>query len=350
MIISSFLHIIRYEKSDIMKLGILFGGNSQEHEISIVSAYQVKQKLEKSYIINMIYIDFNNNLYNANKMSLDDFKNNNYKKLKKTCFIDKGVKGLEIDCMILAVHGENCEDGIASALCRYYHIPYVGSDILASSIALDKYRSYCYLANNGINMIDSILYTFNDYIAGKLSDVYPCIIKPLYGGSSIGIAVCNNEDEFIGCVKKAFKYCDKVVIQKYYDNIKEYNLAVYENGVSKLEGIELKHKFFTFEDKYASEFKMMHKGMSDDSLYSRFVDVGRRVYNLLAASGIVRIDFFMIDDNIYVNEVNIIPGGLAMYLFDDFNRVIAECIDLAIRKRNVIYKRGSFLAKSNINK
>ena len=333
-----------------MNIGILFGGNSLEHEISIVTAYQLKKRLEKDYNINMIYMDYDNSLYIADKMKLNDFKCNNLRKLKKTSFNDKGVKGVDIDCIILSVHGENAEDGVAAALCRFYHIPYVGSNILASSIALDKYRCYKYLASNGIKMIDSILYTYEDYLSGKSIDIYPCIIKPVYGGSSIGITVCKHSDELDDKLIEAFKISKRLIIQRYYDNIEEYNLALYDNGVSRLEKIDIKNDYFTFEDKYVSEFKLMHKAMSDDSLYSKFKDIGRSVYNLLDASGIIRIDFFMIEDEIYVNEVNIIPGALAMYLFDDFDRVIKECINSSILKKYNTYSKGNFLAKSDINK
>lgn len=333
-----------------MNIGILFGGNSLEHEISIVTAFQLKRRLEKDYNVNMIYIDYDNSLYIANKVRLNDFKNNNLKGLKKTSFKDKGVKGIDLDCIILSVHGENAEDGVAAALCRFYHIPYVGSNILASSIALDKYRCYKYLSNNGIKMIDSILYTYEDYLSGKEIGIYPCIIKPLYGGSSIGITVCKSKIELDNKLIEAFKISNRLIVQRYYENIEEYNLALYENGVSRLEKIDIKNDFFTFEDKYASEFKLMHKAMSDDSLYSKFKDIGRSVYNLLEASGIIRIDFFMIENEIYVNEVNIIPGALSMYLFDNFDRVIRECINSSILKKYNIYSKGNFLAKSDINK
>ena len=179
-----------------MNLGILFGGNSLEHEISIVSAFGLKKKLEEIYQITMIYIDHQNEVFNANSMTLNDFKYNNYKKLKKTRFMHQGVKGKKIDCMVLCVHGENGEDGLAAALCRFYHIPYVGSDILASSIGMDKMICYQYLSKNGIPMIDSLLYTYEDYIQEKKIEVFPCIIKPLNGGSSIGIYVCQTEKEF----------------------------------------------------------------------------------------------------------------------------------------------------------
>lgn len=333
-----------------MRIGILFGGNSQEHDISIITAYQIKKKMDKDYDVSFIYIDNLNQIYLADKMKLDDFKSNNLKKLKKSNFVMHGVKGNYLDCIILAVHGENVEDGSMAALCRFYHIPYVGSDVLASSISLDKYRCYKMLKGNGIAMLDTILYTYADYLAGRKIDIFPCILKPLYGGSSIGINVCNTYADFDRTIIKSLEYSKELVIQPFYKNIEEYNLAIYENGVSRLERIDLKNDFFTFDDKYNSEFKLMHRSMCDDSLFAKFKDIGRNVYNILNASGIIRIDFFMIDDVIYVNEVNIIPGGLAMYLFDDFNRVIKECIDLAVSKQIKVYDKLKFLANSNINK
>ena len=188
-----------------MNVGILFGGNSLEHEISIVTAYSLKKKLIDYYEITMIYVNNLNEVFDASKLEFNDFKENDLKKLKKTMFVSGGIKDIKIDCMVLACHGENSEDGIFSALCRFYNIKYVGSDLFASSISMNKYLCYLYLSNNAINMIDSILYTYDDFINQKENDVYPCIIKPLCGGSSIGISVCNNKDEFEKNIIEVFK-------------------------------------------------------------------------------------------------------------------------------------------------
>ncbi len=333
-----------------MNLGILFGGNSLEHEISIVSAYGLKKKLEKNYKITMIYINHKNEVYNANKLTLDDFKYNKFKKLRKTQFLNHGIKKAKLDCCILCLHGENSEDGLGAALCRFYHIPFVGSDILASSIGMDKYVSYLYLSKNGVPMLDSSLYSYEDYLQNKKIDTFPCIIKPLYGGSSIGIYVCNNEEEFNENIVKAFAFGNKFIIQPYFSDLVEYNLAVYDEGFSKLEKIEKKDVIFSFDDKYNESFKLMHQSLKDNSRYEEFSEIAKRVYDLLKCKGIIRIDFFMIKDLIYVNEVNILPGALAMYLFDDFNKVIMHCIKKAITEKEIVYKRGTFLAKSNINK
>ena len=184
-----------------MKIGILFGGNSLEHEISIISAFQLKKKLESEYDLCMIYIDNESNIYDASKTTLDDFKYNKKNKMKKSSFVLGGIKNTELDCMVLCMHGENGEDGIAAALMRFYKIKYVGSDLFASSICMDKYLTYMYLANCGIKMIDSYIYTYNDYLSGDSILEYPSIVKPLTGGSSIGIYVINPKSELVGLLR-----------------------------------------------------------------------------------------------------------------------------------------------------
>ncbi len=321
-----------------------------EHEISIVSAYSLKKKLEDRYKVVMIYIDYQNRVWNVNKMRLDDFKFNRYKKRKKTEFVFHGIKKNFIDCMLLCQHGENGEDGLGAALCRFYHIPYVGSDIMASSIGMDKLTSYRLLSSQNIPMLESMEYSYKDYLNQKKILWYPCIIKPLRGGSSIGIYVCQTEKEFEEKIIKAFEYGKEVLIQPYYESLVEYNLAVYEDGFSRLERIDKKDEIFSFDNKYNESFKLMHQTLEHNSLTKEFEELGRKVYDILRCKGIIRIDFFMIDKRIYVNEVNVLPGALAMYLFEDFKTVIDSCIQKAIRDKMVIYKRGNFLAKSNINK
>ena len=331
-----------------MKIGIIFGGNSKEHEISIITAYAVKRKLINFYDVKMIYIDFNQNVYDASKLSLNDFKNKKYKKLKKTMLVQHGIKSTSLDCAVLAVHGENCEDGIISALCRFYNIPFVGCDILASSISLDKFATYQYLKND-LPLIETKRYTRHDFIIGNVVDYFPCILKPTYGGSSIGINICSSKDEFFIKAKESLKECDEIIIQPFYKDIIEYNMAFYENGNSKLEKIDKKSEYFSFDDKYNESFKMIHqKLVLDDE--EKFITFGRRVYELLRCKGIIRIDFFKIKDEIYINEINTIPGSLGMYLFDNFSNILMEEIELEMKRKNNVYCMNGYLQIKSFNK
>lgn len=332
-----------------MTLGILFGGNSKEHEISIVSAFQLKKKLEDSYDIVMLYLDFDNNLSYSRKCSIRDFKNKKLRNYKKTSFIQQGFKKLKIDLVILAGHGENTEDGTLASVCNFYNIKYVGCDNLSSSVLLNKYFSYLVLKQLDFKVVDSYYYSYYDYVNGKNISEYPVILKPITGGSSLGIIVLKNKEDFDLNISKLFVDSKEYIVQKYYDDIEEYNLAVSSKYTSNLEVITKKDEIFSFENKYNESFKQMHQKIINNRI-KEFKDIGRRLYDSMGLKGIIRIDFFIIDNEIYINEVNTIPGALAMYLFDDFVEVINYEINTALTEKKPKYSIGDYLSKNEINK
>ena len=103
----------------MIRLGILFGGKSYEHEISIITAYQLKKRLEHKYEIHLLYMSLEGKLFYANRMKISDFKYNRYKKLKKL-----NLKKLEMDVLVGAMHGENGEDGLAASFAKLNHLKY----------------------------------------------------------------------------------------------------------------------------------------------------------------------------------------------------------------------------------
>ena len=199
-------------------------------------------------------------------------------------------------------------------------------------------------------MIDCYLYKYNDYISGIEICDYPVIVKPLYGGSSIGIYVIRDESERVSVLNKAFSQSKELLVQKYYNNIIEYNLAIDNYSCSNLERIVKKDDIFSFKNKYNESFKQFHQFIGDDILEDEFKLIGRKVYELLNCSGIIRIDFFLIDKVIYVNEVNTTPGALSMYLYNDFNDVFRKLLNNCLLKQSVIYEKDNFLFNSNIVK
>lgn len=329
----------------MIRLGILFGGKSYEHEISIITAYQLKKRLEHKYEIHLLYMSLEGKLFYANRMKISDFKYGRYKKLKKL-----NLKKLEMDVLVGAMHGENGEDGLAASFAKLNHLKYLGCDLLASSLALDKYRSHAYLANNGVKMVKTMYYTYEDYLHNKKIKYMPCIIKPIYGGSSIGISVARTPEELDTRLSEAFAYEKEVVIQPFYEELEEYNLALNETSFSLLEKINKKDTIFSFENKYSDSFKVMHQSLYENERYSSFCKIARKVYQLLGARGIIRIDFFIYEDDIYVNEVNTTPGALAMYLFEDFDKVFEDSLKLCLAKEEKVYPNTHFLIKNNINK
>ncbi len=329
----------------MIRLGILFGGRSYEHEISIITAYQLKKKLEKEYELHFIYVSLNGDFYNADRMELNDFKVENKTKLKKL-----NLKKLNLAAVVIAMHGENGEDGLGAAFAKLNHLKYVGCDLLAASICMDKYKSYLYLNSNGIPMVNTLRYTYQDYLSGQMLEEFPCIVKPVKGGSSLGIVVIKKPEDCQKLLKTAFEYSHELVVQPYYEELEEYNLALSEDEISILEKIHKKDDIFSFENKYSDSFKLMHQGLVEQEDYEAFTDIGRRVYDFLGAHGIIRIDFFKINNQIYVNEVNTTPGALAMYLFPDFNQVFKKTLDRVLRTEEKSYPNSHFLIKNNITK
>ncbi len=329
----------------MMKLGIIFGGKSYEHEISVITAFQLKKKLEKEYELHMIYVSLEGKIYNADKMKLKDFKFNHYKKLKKLKLHKWGL-----NVLVGAMHGENGEDGLAAAFAKIHNIKYFGCDLFASSLCLDKYRTYLYLSNNGVKMVKTMYYTYEDYLKNKKIKYMPCIIKPLCGGSSIGISIAKTEEELDSKLNEAFSYSKEVIIEPYYEELLEFNLALNEKNFSQLEEIHKKDEIFSFENKYSDSFKVIHQSIIEHNRYDEFCKIARKVYNLIGAKGIIRLDFFMIDGVIYVNEVNTTPGALAMYLFEDFNQIFSEALKNCLAEEDKKYPNTHFLLKNNINK
>lgn len=329
----------------MIRLGILFGGRSYEHEISIISAFQLKKKLERFYEIHLLYCSLQGEFYNADQMKLNDFKFGNTKKLKKL-----KLNKMKLNAIVGAMHGENGEDGLACNFAKIHQIKYLGCDTFASAVSIDKYRSYLYLKNNGIKMIKTIYYTYEDYLEGKKVKILPAILKPLSLGSSIGIQIVKTEEEWDKAFSKCFEYAHELIIQPFYESIEEFNLALNENEYSNLERICKKDEIFTFDNKYSDSFKVMHQALIEDQRYLDFCKIARKVYQLIQASGIIRIDFFMIDGVIYVNEINTTPGALSMYLFPDFHKVFTSSLNLCLTKEEKTYPKSHFLLKNNINK
>jgi D-alanine-D-alanine ligase len=328
-----------------MNIGIIFGGKSFEHEISVITAYQVKKKLEEMYKISMLYVDINGVVWESTKSLLNDYKIGK-PKLKKL-----NINKLNLNVIVGCMHGENGEDGYAYNFARINNIKYFGTKGFGSSICMDKYKSFNYLTNNGIKMIDTYVYTFNDYLTGKLIENFPVIVKPIYGGSSLGVVVIKNKDELVEGLIEAFTYTDTLVVQPFIEQVVEYNMALTEEDYSVLERINHKSEIFSYQNKYSDSFKLLHQELTNMDKLEEFKTIGRRVYEILSLNGIVRIDFFLIDDEIYVNEINTTPGALSIYLFDDFMEVFNKSLNYVLKENYVKYKLNySILKNSNINK
>lgn len=317
-----------------MKQGIIFGGKSYEHEISIVSAITLMQKLPK--LEYCIFLDQDHRFYLIKKedMKAKTFSSKAYKKAKQLYMIQGGfaMQGLFASKLldvayINMVHGGDGEDGTLAAMLDFYGIAYIGPRKEASVLSCDKFITKMYLHALDIPTVEYQLVHRNDYEQTELTFEYPVIIKPVSLGSSIGVSIVKESSELMYALESAFEYDDKVLIEPFIDGVLEYNLAgAYVNGTWHLSMLEEPEKssFLDFDKKYldfsrtsgAKEAKIL------DTISSRIHDTFKKVYEAYFEGALIRCDFFVIEDKVYVNEINPIPGSMANYLFEDFQSIV----------------------------
>ena len=311
-----------------MKIGILFGGKSYEHDISIITANIIYHALKDKFETVLLYINKDGEFENPRKIDMNDFSSN--KKFRKFNFVNGGIKigckKTEIDVIITAMHGINGEDGLASIIANLYNIPYVGSNHISSGVLMDKYFTYAVLRSRCIKTIHTNFYYKDDKISIR---EFPVIVKPARLGSSIGISKIINQSMLEEKCNEAFLFDDKIIIQPYIEKFNEYNQAAYlvdgEVIVSNVEEVFKSLDILSFEDKYvSSKVGRGHAFVTDEKLISKISDITKEIYKLFELSGIVRIDYIAKDGIVFVNEINTTPGSLAFYLFDDKLTLLLE--------------------------
>lgn len=376
-----------------IRLGVMFGGKSVEHEISIISAIQAIGYLDREkYEVVPIYITKNNEFYVGENIG----KIESYTNLKKLLSESQRVIPVsETNCVKLVrypmkrfgkneldyfdiafpiVHGTNVEDGTLQGYLSMLNVPYVGCDVLSSAVGMDKYVMKTVLKDNGIPVLDCVRFTSRDFdedsdgVAEKIEKEigYPVIVKPINLGSSIGISKADNRDKLIDSLETAFCYAEKVLVEKAVENLKEINCSVLgdceEAEASLCEQPINDGDILDYEEKYMrnggskgskSGVKMPaksggSKGMASlsrkipaditDEQRQTIENYAVKAFKCLGCCGVSRLDFMMNDKTgeIWLNEINTIPGSLAFYLWEPKGVKYAELLDRMIslaRKR-----------------
>lgn len=370
-----------------IKVGVMFGGKTVEHEISIISAIQAIGHLSKEkYDVIPIYITKNNEFYIGEKIgdikSYTDINSllkesqrvimlNEDGKVKLIRYPMKKFGKNELDYIDIAfpvVHGTNVEDGTLQGYLQMFNIPYVGCDVLSSAVGMDKYVMKTVLKDNGIPVLDCKCFTakqYDDDVDAVITTVeekigYPVIVKPVNLGSSIGISKAENRDELYDSLDTAFRYASKVLIETAVQNLKEINCSVlgdYEEAeASECEEPVSSDKILTFAEKYIGDGSSKgakgakggvkgsggSKGMATlkrkipaditDEQRTLIRDYAVKAFKVLGCGGVSRIDFMMDTKtgNIWLNEINTIPGSLSFYLWEPLGVKYTELLDRMI--------------------
>lgn len=355
-------------------IGVIFGGKSSEHDISIISACSLMQNLdEKKFNIYPLYVTKKGEiLLNKEFSNIKTFQTNKKLLGEKVCFlcganniyVQKGKKFKKytnLDFCFVVMHGVNGEDGNFSAILNMSNIPYSCADILASSVAMDKVATKYFCKGVNIPVLNFVSIKKQDFLNNYKSTLlsikkigFPCIIKPAKLGSSIGISKCENPKELINALNLAFVFDLEVLIEPYLEDFKEYNIALLkiDNEVvfSQIEQPLKNDEILSFQDKYLNNSKV--KGMESlDRIIPAKIDetnkkllqkYAKKVYESLNFGGVIRIDFICFNNKIYLNEINSIPGSFANYLFDMpykilLQNIIDEEINNFKEKQNLTY-------------
>ena len=350
-----------------LNVGVIFGGKSVEHEVSIITAIQSMEHINKEkYEVIPIYITKDLEWYTGGCLKyIDTFKDfdliKRYAKkvnlvnkegryiLQKANLIKKEICELHLAFPI--VHGSNIEDGSIQGYLNLIGIPYVGSSIYSSVMAQDKVFMKQVLQANNIPVTKYVWFIERFYrnkkeeLFKQIDELkYPLIIKPATLGSSVGIEMITQKEEIDSTIERAFKFDSKVVIEEKIEDLIEYNCAVLltENGniTSEIEEVKSSKSILEYGDKFLtddsledSSIKRTCPAVISEKLRKEIETYSLAVFKLLNMRGTARIDFLF--DNktkkLYVDEVNSIPWCFSHHLWDSRNISYQELLDIMLK-------------------
>ncbi len=352
---------------------MIFGGKSVEHEVSVITGIQAIMSMNTDkYDVIPVYMTKKNEMYVGEDIGkIESYRDidgllkrshrvimiNNGENVELISFPPKKFgKNTEIaiDVAFPLVHGTNVEDGAFQGFLKTLGIPFVGCDVTASAIGMDKYIMKAVLKENDVPVLDAKVFRLSDYedvdgLVGKIENSfgYPVIVKPLNLGSSVGINVAKSRVELVGAIDDAFRYATKIIVEHAITNLREINCSVLgdENEAIASECEEPMHTedILSYEDKYVSNAKGSgQKGMASvarkipadltPQKREEVRELAVKAFKMLGCNGVSRIDFMIDEDNgkLYFNEINTIPGSLAFYLWEPVGIPYKELLDRMI--------------------
>lgn len=360
----------------MLNIAVFFGGKSVEHDISIITAMQAMRGL-KDYNIVPIYILPNGQFVTGKKLTKSQsFLNFKLSGCQFVTFeMGKGYllkisknkikEKVKIDCALLCNHGHGGEDGALQGLLMHAGIPYTSCGIASSALCMDKVLTKVMLKDAKICTPAYLHFDKCEYKGKKIDILHkikdklklPCVIKPASLGSSVGVNICEDETKLESYIEEAFQYDNKIIVEQYIANAREFCCAVIKIGqkllTSSVREID-KKVIYSFNDKYLTSSKPKVIKISS-ALNERIKKSAQNAYKALLCDGVVRVDFLLDErkNKLYVNELNSIPGSLSCNMFDtSFDDLLSTLINEALLKkeneREVVYQFSSEAIKKFI--
>ena len=388
------------------RVAMMFGGKTVEHEVSVISGIQACMAMDTDkYEIIPVYMTKDNDMYIGEGIGdISSYKDipGLLAKSQRVIMINDGgrvvlmpyplkkwggPKPVQIDIAFPVVHGTNVEDGALQGYLKTVGVPFVGPDVTASAVSMDKFITKAVLQMHDIPVLDSEVYTLADYedmdsLPGRIEEVfgYPVIVKPVNLGSSVGISIAKDRTELVNALDDAFRYATRVLTEHAISNLREVNCAVLgdENEALASECEEPIHtkEILSYEDKYVNGGGGKKGGAEggQGSKGAGMANLARKIpadltpeqreevralavksFKALGCNGVSRIDFMIDEDTgkLYFNEINPIPGSLSFYLWEPvgvpYTELLDRMIDLAT-KRQRAEEQVTFTFDTNILK
>lgn len=348
---------------------VVYGGKSVEHEVSVLSALQAMKAFDQhKYEIIPIYYGKDQQFYTGRKA----FESSTYQKLEEIPklleVVDWVREGQEvflkyrrlfrvkqrIDVVFPIMHGASGEDGKLQGFLETLGVPYCESGVLSCAIVQDKAMMRRVLRSVDVPLVAGFEITRSECILHpeafleKAKEIKgPWIIKPVSGGSSIGILCCDDEDQLLPTALECFAFDSKLVVEHRFIDFREFNIGLLGDRddikLSLIEEVFKSDKILSYIDKYGGSSSKGMESVSrrlpagiEEEICEQIKEVAKAAFKVCECSGVVRIDFLYDNETktLYLNEINTIPGSLAAYLFKDMSRqeLLDRCINLAFRK------------------
>lgn len=365
-----------------IRIGVMFGGKSVEHEISIISALQAIGHIDREkYDVLPIYITKDNRMFVGDRVGdIDAYKDIPalLQKSRRVTLVSDGNKAAVVlypakpfhsvigylDVAFPIVHGTNVEDGTLQGYLKMLNLPFVGCDVMSSAVGMDKYVMKAVLKDSGIPVLDCRIITGRRYsedgeaVADEIENrfPYPVIVKPVNLGSSVGISVAQTRDSLHEALETACAYSARVLVEPAIQHLKEINCSVLGN-IYKAEASECEEplngkEILSYEDKYMSGGKGGKGGSKGMAGLTRRIPaaippeqreeiraLAVKAFQALGCCGVSRIDFMIDMDagQVYLNEINTIPGSLSFYLWEplgiSYQTLLDRMIALALERK-----------------
>ncbi|MBE9168335.1 D-alanine--D-alanine ligase [Pleurocapsales cyanobacterium LEGE 06147] len=368
------------------KIGLLFGGCSGEHEVSISSAKAIAQALAREenttkYEILPVYID-KNGTWRSREIAQQILASGKALQLKESdpqylsdstdrstsLSLVAGCSSLtpgdrltgysEIDVWFPILHGPNGEDGTVQGLLKLMQVPFVGSGVLGSALGMDKIAMKMAFAQAGLPQVKYVGINrsqiwSNPCVFPKLCDEieattgYPCFVKPANLGSSVGIAKVSNRDELETALDNAASYDRRIIVEAAVV-ARELECAVLGNDYPKASivgEITYKSDFYDYETKYTEGLAQLHiPAPIPDAVVAHIQEMSLTAFTTVDAAGLARVDFFYVEETgeILINEINTLPGFTATSMYPllwaatgvSFPQIVDRLIQLAIERHS----------------